>query len=175
VCDEILLQQLLKNPVVEMRTSITNNCSRRTKTSKYSVFQKFDHNSVVVGLACNCFHPLGHIVHNNQNVQKPKGVWERLHEINAPHIENLNQNGIEGHHIPSRNTPYLLIALIGYSMSMSVSKKGRPVKSTLQNFCSGLICTEMAPTCMIMTKGDDIGLVKLRSTPPNDLIRPILK
>jgi hypothetical protein len=74
VCDEVLLHPLLKNPVVEMCTSITNNCSRRTKMSKYSVFQNFDHNSVVVGLACNCFHPLGHIVHSNQNVQKPKGV-----------------------------------------------------------------------------------------------------
>jgi hypothetical protein len=60
-------------------------------------------------------------------------------------------------------------------MSMSVSKKGRPVKSTLQNFCNDLLCTEVASTSMIMTKGDDIGLVKLRYTPPNDLIGTILE
>jgi hypothetical protein len=33
----------------------------------------------------------------------------------------------------------------------------------------------MASTCMIMTKGDDIGLVKLKYTPPNDLIGTILE
>jgi hypothetical protein len=47
--DEILLHQLLKNPIVEMLTSITNDYSRRTKTSKDSVSQKLDHNFVVIG------------------------------------------------------------------------------------------------------------------------------
>jgi hypothetical protein len=176
VCDEVLLHQLLKNLVAEMLTSITNDCSRCTKTSKYSVFQKFDHNSVIIGLACNSFHLLGHIVHNNQDVQKAKGVWEWSHEIIASHVENLNnQNGIEGHHIPLSNTPYLLTALTRCAISMSVSKHGMPIKSTLQNLCSGLICTKMASTSMIMTKGDDIGLVILRYTPPNDPVRTILK
>ena len=106
MCDKALLHQLLKNPVAKMLTSITNDCSRRTKPSKYSISQKFDHNSVVIGLARNYFHPLGYISHINQDVQLAKGVWERSHEINAPYIENLNnQNGIEGHHIPLRNTP----------------------------------------------------------------------
>ena len=67
-----------------------------------------------------------------------------------------------------------MTALTRYAMSMSVSKKGWLVKSTLQNFCNGLLCIEMASTWMIMTKGDDIGLVKLRYTPPNDLIGTII-
>jgi hypothetical protein len=58
---------------------------------------------------------------------------------------------------------------------MRVCKHGRPIKSTLQNPCSGLVCTEMASTCMIMTKGDDIGLVKFRYASPNDLIGTILE
>ena len=58
---------------------------------------------------------------------------------------------------------------------MSVSKQGGLVKSTLQNFCSSLFSTEMAITGMIMTKGDEIGLVMLRYTSPNDLIGTILK
>jgi hypothetical protein len=58
---------------------------------------------------------------------------------------------------------------------MSVSKHGRPIKFTLQNLCSGLICTKVTSTCMIMTKGDDIGLVILRYTPPNDLVGTILE
>jgi hypothetical protein len=33
----------------------------------------------------------------------------------------------------------------------------------------------MASTSMIMTKGDDIGLVKLRYTPPNDLVGIVLE
>jgi hypothetical protein len=68
VYDEVLLHQLLKNPVAEMLTSITNDCSRRTKMSKYSVFQKFDHNSSIIGLAYNSLHQLGRIVHSNQDV-----------------------------------------------------------------------------------------------------------
>jgi hypothetical protein len=67
----------------------------------YEQFQKLDHNSVVIVLARNRLYPLGHIVHSNQNVQKPKGVWKRSYEIDAPYIKNLNyQYGIDGHHIP---------------------------------------------------------------------------
>ena len=58
---------------------------------------------------------------------------------------------------------------------MRVSKQGGPVKFTLQNFCSGLFSTEVATTCMIMTERDDIGLVMLRYTSPNNLIGTILK
>jgi hypothetical protein len=106
VGDEVLLHQLLKNLVIEMLTYITYDCSRRTKMSKNSVSKKLDHNSVIIGLACNCLHPFGHIFHNNQDVQIAIGVRERSHEINAPYVKNLNnQNGIEGHHIPFRNTP----------------------------------------------------------------------
>jgi hypothetical protein len=104
--DEILLHQLLKNLVAKMLTSITYNCSRHTETSKDNVFQKLDHNSVVIGLARNRLYLLGHIVHSNQDVEIAKGVQERSHKINAPHFKNLNtQNGTEGHRIPPRNTP----------------------------------------------------------------------
>ena len=103
--DEILLHQLLKNLVAELLTSITYDWSRCTKMSKDSVSKKLDHNSVVISLECNNLHPLGHIVHNNQDVQIANGVRERSHEINIPNIENLNNlNGVEGHHIPLRNT-----------------------------------------------------------------------
>ena len=106
VGDEILPHQLLQNLVAEMLTSITYDCSRRTKQSEDNVFQKLDHHSVVIGLACNNLHPLGHIVHSNQDVQIAKGVWKRCLEINVPHIKNLNeQNHVEGHHISPRDTP----------------------------------------------------------------------
>ena len=58
---------------------------------------------------------------------------------------------------------------------MSISKQGGPVKSTLQNFCSSLFSTDMASTSMIMTEGDDVGLVRLKYTSPNNLIGTILK
>jgi hypothetical protein len=61
------------------------------------------------------------------------------------------------------------------AISMSVSKQSGLVKSTLQNFCRGLFSTEMATTGVIMTEGDDIGLVMLRYASPNDLIGTILK
>jgi hypothetical protein len=104
--DEILLHQLLKNLVAKMLTSITYDCLRHTETRKDNVFQKLDHNSVVICLACNRFHLLRYIVHSNQDVEIAKGVQERSHEINAPQVKNLNtQNGIEGHCISPRNTP----------------------------------------------------------------------
>jgi hypothetical protein len=56
-----------------------------------------------------------------------------------------------------------------------VKEQGRPIKSTLQNLCSGLLSTKVASTSMIMTKGDCFGLVMLRDTSPNDLIGTILK
>jgi hypothetical protein len=58
---------------------------------------------------------------------------------------------------------------------VSVLENGRPIKSALQNLCSDLLCTEMASTSMIMTKGDDIGLVRLRDASLNDLIGTILE
>jgi hypothetical protein len=58
---------------------------------------------------------------------------------------------------------------------MSICKHGGPIKSTLQNLCSSLVCTEMAFICMIMTKGDDIGSVKFGYASPNDLIGTILE
>ena len=106
MCGEILIHQLLKHPAAEMLTSITNDCSRGTKKSKDSVLKKLDHNFVVIGLTCNHLHPFGHIVLSNRNVDIAKRVWEGAHEIDAPHIKNLNyQNGVEGHHISTRNTP----------------------------------------------------------------------
>jgi hypothetical protein len=65
--------------------------------------------------------------------------------------------------------------LTRYAISVSISEKGRPIKSTLQKFCSGLLCTKVAFASMIMTKGDDIGLVMLIFTSPSDLVRIILE
>ena len=58
---------------------------------------------------------------------------------------------------------------------MSISKKGWLVKSTLQNYCSGLFSTKMASTGIIITEEDDIGLVMHKYTFPNNLIGTILK
>ena len=58
---------------------------------------------------------------------------------------------------------------------MSVFEKGRPIKITLHNFCSGLLCTKVASTGMIMIEGDDIRLIMLRYTPPDDLAGTILE
>jgi hypothetical protein len=90
MCDEILLHQLLKNPIAEMLICIINNCSRGTKTSKDSVFQKLNHNSVVIGLAYKSLHLFGHIVHSNQNVQIAKGVWESPMNSLPQTSKNLN-------------------------------------------------------------------------------------
>jgi hypothetical protein len=58
---------------------------------------------------------------------------------------------------------------------VSVLKDGRPIKSALQNLCSGLLRAEVASTSMIVTKGDDTRLVGLGDTSPNDLIGTILE
>jgi hypothetical protein len=102
VGDEIFLHQLLKDPIAEVLTTITYDCSGSTKTSKYIILQKLNHYSVVIGLASNNLHPFGHIIHSNKDIKMAKGVWEWSHKIDSPHIKNLNnQNGVERHHIPS--------------------------------------------------------------------------
>jgi hypothetical protein len=58
---------------------------------------------------------------------------------------------------------------------VSVLKDGRPIKSALQNLCSGLLRAEVASTSMIVTKGDDTRLVGLGDTSPNDMIGSILE
>jgi hypothetical protein len=58
---------------------------------------------------------------------------------------------------------------------VSVLKEGQPIKSALQNLCSGLLRAEVASTRMIVTKGDDTRLVGLGNTSPNDLIGTILE
>jgi hypothetical protein len=58
---------------------------------------------------------------------------------------------------------------------VSVLKDGGPIKTALQNLRSGLLCTEVASTCMILTEGDDAGLVRLVNASPNDLIGTILE
>jgi hypothetical protein len=87
VGDEILLHQLLKNPVAEMLTSIIYDCSRRAKIVS---LKNWTHHYVVIGLACNNLHPLGHIVHSYQDLQIAIGVRKRSHEINAQNIKYLN-------------------------------------------------------------------------------------
>jgi hypothetical protein len=77
VCDEIFLHQLLKDPVADILTTITYDCSGSTKTSKNIILQKLNHYSVVVGLASNSLHPFGHIIHSNKDINMAKGVWER--------------------------------------------------------------------------------------------------
>jgi hypothetical protein len=47
--------------------------------------------------------------------------------------------------------------------------------SSTATVCSGLLRTEVASTGMIMTKGDDIGLVKLGDASLNDLIGTIFE
>jgi len=58
---------------------------------------------------------------------------------------------------------------------VSVLKDGGPIKTALQNLCSGLLRTEVASTGMIMTERDDTGLVRLGNASPNDLIGTILE
>jgi hypothetical protein len=58
---------------------------------------------------------------------------------------------------------------------MGITKNGWPIESTLKNLRSGLLRTEVASTCMIMAKGEDILLVTLRNTSPYNLIWAIFK
>ena len=99
MCDEVLLHQLLKIPIAKMLTSITMIAHGVPKRANIVSFKNLTTTLWSLILHATASTPLGHIVHSNQDVQIAKRVWERSHEINAPHVENLNnQNGIEGHH-----------------------------------------------------------------------------
>jgi hypothetical protein len=58
---------------------------------------------------------------------------------------------------------------------MGITKDGGPIESTLKNLGCGFFRTEVASTCVIMAKGEDVLLVTLRNTSPYNLIWAIFK
>jgi hypothetical protein len=58
---------------------------------------------------------------------------------------------------------------------MSVLKHSRPIKSTLQNFCSGFLHRKMATTSFCMAEFYDTKGLIIWDTSPQDLIRVVFK
>ena len=58
--------------------------------TKDSIFEKLDHNFLVVRFSGDRFYPFGHVFHRDKNVQKPLGLRKWAHKVNTPHIKKLN-------------------------------------------------------------------------------------
>ena len=58
---------------------------------------------------------------------------------------------------------------------MSVLKHSRPIKSTLQNFCSGFLNRKMATTSFCIAEFYDTKGLIIWDTSPQDLIRAVFK
>jgi len=86
----IFLHELRKNLIAKMCPAVTNNSAWCTKASKDIVFQKLNHNLVVIGFASFGFHSLRNIINSDEDVKVAKRVWERSHEVDAPNIKYLN-------------------------------------------------------------------------------------
>jgi hypothetical protein len=67
----ILLHEMIKNPIAKRLASITDNNTWSTKTSKNIVFQKLNHNLVVICFPSLGFHPLRHVINSDRIKRLP--------------------------------------------------------------------------------------------------------
>ena len=77
--------------------SHTYNSTWFTKSSKNILFQKLDHQFVVISSPYFSFYPFWQIVDNDKDVHIIKRIWKRSYEIYTPYIKNFNkQNQVGG-------------------------------------------------------------------------------
>lgn len=72
----ILHHQGREQLVVEMRPSITNDCSGTPETCEYALLKELKYVLALIRGQCNAFHPFADIVHSNQRVFVSVKGWE---------------------------------------------------------------------------------------------------
>ena len=85
----MLSQQRGKDSILEMASFITENTSRVTKPSEDISVNELHHCFSIILLFGNYFHPFRHIVDDKKDIQFPKRMRKRSHEVNSLYIENL--------------------------------------------------------------------------------------
>lgn len=60
------------------------------KQKKNVIFQKFDHNLVVIGFTNNGLYPFGNIIYNHKDIEVVKRIKKLSHKVDAPYIKKLN-------------------------------------------------------------------------------------
>ena len=65
VGNTILFDKVFKDSITKMFTPITNDSFGGSKTREDMLFEKLDHNSMVIGAESNCLDPFGNIVNSN--------------------------------------------------------------------------------------------------------------
>ena len=84
------LQKVLEGLIDEMRPSVTYHHPRSSKTMEDNLMKHPAGMLGVCGPAWHCLYPLRHIVNGHQDILAVIGLWERSHEVDAPHIKLLD-------------------------------------------------------------------------------------
>ena len=80
--------------VAKVAALITNYGSRRPIPGEDVLLEKLEHHLGIIHGSGNSFHPLAYIVHRQQDIQLPKGLRERPHQIYALSIKDLNFHNV---------------------------------------------------------------------------------
>ena len=119
--DRVPLHEALEGTVAKMSSSVTNDGTWYAEARKDVGFDELNDNLVVIGLARHCLHPLGDVIHSQEDVQISKGIWKWAHEVDAPHIKDFHHlDWVEGHHIPLGDPAHLLAPITACTKGRSI-------------------------------------------------------
>ena len=62
------LQDLINQLVVEVNTTIYDQCSRSAEPCKYVVAKELDYHTGIIGACWYCFYPFGEVVYDKENI-----------------------------------------------------------------------------------------------------------
>lgn len=166
----------MKILIAEMRSSVTDDRSGRTKPTKNVRLNKLDNDFVIVGFGSHGLYPLGNIIHCYKNVLASERRWEGSHEVYTSDIKNFHyQNGVERHHVPHGHCSEALTSITRPTKLIGVLKQGWPEDSTLYDLCRSLFSTEVSSTSQSVAKGEDALKFALGNATADDLISTVLE
>ena len=93
--DSIFFVDIVKEVIAKVTSSIRDNGTWGTKSSKDMGLEELHHDTGVIRAACLGFHLFGHRIDRHEYVKETIRVIKSSHEINVPYIEYLdNMDGI---------------------------------------------------------------------------------
>jgi hypothetical protein len=137
-----------KGLINEMRPSVAYNHPQCSKTREYDLVEHLAGMLGIGSSARNCLHPLGDVIHNDQDVLAIMGLFELPHEVNAPYVEQFDLEVVcEGHCIASSDCTLHLAPTTPSDEFSGVFIICWPEETTLSDLCLSPECSKVASVC----------------------------
>jgi hypothetical protein len=141
-------EKALKGLINEMRPSVAYNHPWSSKTREYDLVE---HLAGVLGVGDSariCLHPLGDVIHSDEDVLAIMGLLEWPHEVNTPYVEQFNLKVVcEWHCIASGDASLQLAPLSPLDKFSGVFIHCWLEETTLPDLCLSLECSKVASVC----------------------------